>query len=82
VGEAYLAIGVEVYDSSPQAVESVRLMMQQAASGVPEGLSVSTVAMADTYDSVAMWLRANAQPFFDREAFSGPPAWGPPPRTY
>lgn len=82
VGEPYLAIGVEVYDSSPQAVESVRLMMQQAAAGVPEGLSVSTVAMADAYDSVAMWLRANAQPFFDREAFSGPPAWGPPPRIY
>ena len=82
LGEPYLAIGVEVYDSSPQAVESVRLMMQQAVAGVPEGLPVSTVAMADPYDPVAMWLRANAHPLFDREVSAGPPAWGPPPRTY
>jgi hypothetical protein len=80
LGEAYLAIGVEVYDSSPQAVEAVRLMMQQAVPGVPEGLPVSTVAMSDPHDPVAMWLRANAQPIFDRDAFSSPPAWGPPPR--
>jgi hypothetical protein len=80
LGEPYLAIGVEVYDSSPQAVEAVRLMMQQAVAGVPEGLPVSTVAMADVHDPVAMWLRANTHPFFDRDAFSNPPSWGPPPR--
>src|SRR4051812_26721436 len=75
LGEPYLAIGVEVYDTSPQAVESVRLMMQQAVSGVPDGLAVSTVAMADGYDPVAMWMRANGRPFFDREAYGGGPAW-------
>jgi type III secretion system (T3SS) SseB-like protein len=77
LGEPYLAIGVEVYDASPQAVESVRLMMQQAVGGVPEGLAVSTVAMADSYDPVAMWMRASGQPFFDRDAYGGGPAWGP-----
>ncbi|SFF54608.1 SseB protein C-terminal domain-containing protein [Actinacidiphila alni] len=77
LGEPYLAIGVEVYDGSPQAVESVRLMMQQSVGGVPEGLAVSTVAMADAYDPVAMWMRANGRPFFDREAYAGGPAWGP-----
>ncbi|HEY5835537.1 enhanced serine sensitivity protein SseB C-terminal domain-containing protein, partial [Streptomyces sp.] len=71
LGEAYLAIGVEVYDSSPQAVNSVRLMMRQALGGVPEGLAVSTVAMSDDYDPVAMWMRVAAQPFFDREAYGG-----------
>lgn len=77
LGEPYLAIGVEVYDSSAQAVEAVRLMMQQAVTGVPEGLAVSTVAMADAYDPVGMWMRANDQPFFDREAYSAGAAWGP-----
>ena len=78
IGEPYLAIGVEVYDSSPQAVESVRLMMRQAVSGVPDGLPVSTVAMSDPYDPVALWLRAHGLPFFDRDAYAGPPSWGPP----
>lgn len=77
LGEAYLAVGVEVYDSSPQAVESVRLMMQQAMAGVPDGLAVSTVAMADAYDPVGMWMGASGQPFFDREAYGGGAAWGP-----
>jgi hypothetical protein len=78
LGEPYLAVGVEVYDSSAQAVESVRLMMRQAVTGVPDGLAVSTVAMADAYDPVGMWMRANGQPFFDREAYGGGAAWGPP----
>jgi hypothetical protein len=78
LGEPYLAVGVEVYDSSGQAVEAVRLMMQQAVAGVPDGLAVSTVAMADAYDPVGMWMRANGQPFFDREAYGGGAAWGPP----
>jgi hypothetical protein len=77
LGEPYLAVGVEVYESSPQAVQAVRLMMQQAVAGVPDGLAVSTVAMADGYDPVAQWLRAHAQPFFDRDAAPGPPSWGP-----
>lgn len=74
LGEPYLAIGVEVYDGSPQAVDAVRTMMQQAVAGVPAGVAVSTVAMADPYDPVAMWLRAFAAPFFDRNAT----AWGAP----
>jgi hypothetical protein len=78
LGEAYLAIGVEMYEGAPQAVESVRLMMQQSVGGVPEGLAVSTVAMGDPYDPVAMWMRAFGQPFFDREAYGGGPRWGSP----
>lgn len=68
VGEPYLAIGLETYESGPRAVESVRVMMQQAITGVPQGLPVSTVAMADEYDPVAIWMRAHAQPFYDRAA--------------
>jgi hypothetical protein len=33
---------------------------------------VSTVAMSDALDPVAMWLRANARPFYDREAHAAP----------
>jgi hypothetical protein len=68
LGEPYLAIGLEMYEAGPQAVASVRGMMQQAISGVPQGLPVSTVAMADEYDPVAMWMRVHAQPFYDRAA--------------
>jgi hypothetical protein len=82
LGEPYLAIGVEVYEATAQAVEAVRLMMQQAVGGVPEGLAVSTVAMADGYDPVALWLRANGQPFFDRDAYGGGAAWGQASRSY
>lgn len=66
LGEPYLAIGVELYEGAPQAVEAVRLMMQQAVGGVPDGVAVSTVAMADPYDPVALWMRAYGRPFFDR----------------
>jgi hypothetical protein len=80
VGEPYLAIGLELYDSSPPAVEAVRALMQRAVAVAPEGLAVSTVAMADEYDPVAMWMRANARPFFDREAAGpGRPPQGPYP---
>lgn len=87
LGEPYLAVGMEMYDTSPQAVEAVRLMMQSCVAGVPDGLPVSTVALADEYDPVALWMRANGQPFFDREAYgggAGPAAdgWGQAPRGY
>jgi hypothetical protein len=72
LGEPYLAIGLDVYDTGPQAVEAVRAMMQQSIGGLPQGLPVSTVAMADDHDPVTMWMRAHAQPFFDREVNS----WG------
>jgi hypothetical protein len=75
LGEPYLAIGVEVYDGSPQAVESVRLMMRDAASGLPDGVAVSTVAMADRYDPVATWMRSAAQPFFSREPWGAQRAY-------
>jgi hypothetical protein len=68
LGEPYLAIGLEMYEAGSVALESVRGMMQQSISGVPPGLPVSTVAMADGYDPVAMWMRVQAQPFYDREA--------------
>ena len=76
LGVPYLAIGLDLYDTGPASVDSVRAMMRQSIGAVPDGLPVSTVAMSDEYDPVAMWLRANARPFYDREAHA--PA-GPPP---
>ncbi|MFE2430654.1 enhanced serine sensitivity protein SseB C-terminal domain-containing protein [Streptomyces sp. NPDC059373] len=76
LGEPYLAIGLDMYDAGPAAVESVRVMMQQSIAGVPQGLPVSTVAMADEYDPVAMWMRVRAQPFYDRDAQGSAPAPG------
>lgn len=71
LGVPYLAIGLDLYDTSPQAVDAVRLMIQQSIGAVPEGLPVSTVAMHDEYDPVGMWMRAYARPFFDRAAVQG-----------
>lgn len=88
LGDQYLAIGLDLFDSGPQALESVRQMMQQAIASTPEGLPVSTVAMADDYDPVAMWMRAYQRPFYDRTLASQPqPAWppqqpGPPPPAW
>ncbi|MGX1091131.1 hypothetical protein RKD47_001812 [Streptomyces albogriseolus] len=76
LGAPYLAIGLDVYDASPPAVESVRAMMRQSLPAVPDGLPVSTVAMADEHDPVAMWLRVNARPFYDRGAHAPAPATG------
>ncbi|WP_175412040.1 enhanced serine sensitivity protein SseB C-terminal domain-containing protein [Streptomyces sp. TRM64462] len=74
LGTAYLAIGLDLYDTSPASVDAVRAMMQQSVGAVPDGLPVSTVAMSDAYDPVAMWLGAHARPFYDREAhLSAPP---------
>ncbi|MGA5082683.1 enhanced serine sensitivity protein SseB C-terminal domain-containing protein [Streptomyces griseoincarnatus] len=72
----YLAIGLDVYDTSPPAVESVRQMMRQSLPAVPDGLPVSTVALSDEHDPVAMWLRVNGRPFYDREAHAPAPAAG------
>ncbi|GAA5050287.1 enhanced serine sensitivity protein SseB C-terminal domain-containing protein [Streptomyces similanensis] len=71
-GAPYLAIGLDVYDTSPPAVDSVRAMMQRSIGAVPDGLPVSTVAMSDEFDPVAMWLRANSRPFYDRDAHALP----------
>ncbi|GAA2818799.1 enhanced serine sensitivity protein SseB C-terminal domain-containing protein [Streptomyces showdoensis] len=84
LGSPYLAIGLDLYDSSPGSVEAVRTMMRQTVGAVPEGLPVSTVAMSDGYDPVAMWLHAHARPFYDRDAHAAPaaphaPAYGYPP---
>ncbi|MEQ4194441.1 MULTISPECIES: enhanced serine sensitivity protein SseB C-terminal domain-containing protein [Streptomyces] len=76
LGVPYLAIGLDVYDPGTQAVESVRAMMRQSVGAVPDGLAVSTVAMSDPYDPVALWLRAHARPFYDRDAHAAPPASG------
>lgn len=48
-------------------------MMQQSIGVVPDGLPVSTVSLSDEYDPVAMWLNANARPFYDREAHAPAP---------
>ncbi|MFE3137301.1 enhanced serine sensitivity protein SseB C-terminal domain-containing protein [Streptomyces scopuliridis] len=85
LGAPYLAIGLDLYDTSPASVDSVHTMMRQSIAAVPDGLPVSTVAMSDEYDPVTMWLRANTRPFYDREAHAAPaPASGygyPPPAT-
>lgn len=73
VGAAYLVIGLEVDDPGDErGAAAVREMMRQAITAVPPGLAVGTVAMADAYDPVAMWLRANTLPFYDRDAPPGP----------
>ncbi|PYC78394.1 enhanced serine sensitivity protein SseB [Streptomyces tateyamensis] len=72
LGDPYLAIGLELYDTSPPAVEAVRALMQRAIAQAPAGLAVSTVAMSDDYDPVALWMRANARPFYHREATPAP----------
>ncbi|GAA3491945.1 MULTISPECIES: enhanced serine sensitivity protein SseB C-terminal domain-containing protein [Streptomyces] len=87
LGAPYLAIGLDLYDTSRQSVEAVRAMMQQSIGVVPDGLPVSTVAMTDEHDPVGMWLRANARPFYDRDAHApaptGAPGYGyPPSRAY
>jgi hypothetical protein len=89
LGSPYLAIGLDLYDTSAASVEAVRAMMRQSIAAVPDGLPVSTVAMSDEYDPVTMWLRANARPFYDRDAHAAAPqaapGYGYPPavpRTY
>lgn len=95
LGVPYLAIGLDLYDTSGPSVDAVRAMMQQSIGTVPEGLPVSTVAMTDEYDPVAMWLRVNSRPFYDREphapagrgavvapGYGYPQAPGPAPRAY
>ncbi|MFC4493870.1 enhanced serine sensitivity protein SseB C-terminal domain-containing protein [Streptomyces ovatisporus] len=67
LGAAYLAIGLDLYDTGRQAVESAQQMMRESVAAVPDGLPVSSVAMSDDYDPVAMWLRRNSRPFFDRD---------------
>ncbi|MFF6871190.1 enhanced serine sensitivity protein SseB C-terminal domain-containing protein [Streptomyces sp. NPDC012450] len=84
LGSPYLVIGLDLYDTSPAAVDTVRSMMRQSIGSVPDGLPVSTVALSDAYDPVALWLRANARPFYDREAHAGrgsapAPGYGYPP---
>jgi len=77
LGEPYLAVGLDLYDTSPPSIEAARALVQRAAALAPEGLAVSTVMMADEFDPVAMWLWANARPFFDRGAQYAP---GPVPQ--
>ncbi|GGZ77277.1 enhanced serine sensitivity protein SseB C-terminal domain-containing protein [Streptomyces echinoruber] len=72
LGAPYLAVGLDVYDASPQSVEAVRAMMRQAVAALPDGLPVSTVVMSDVHDPVVLWLRAHARPFYDREAHAAP----------
>jgi hypothetical protein len=67
LGVPYLAVGLDLYDNSPTSVEAARGMMAQSVSAVPDGLPVSSVAMADDFDPVAMWMRSQSRPFFDRD---------------
>ncbi|MEW1545442.1 enhanced serine sensitivity protein SseB C-terminal domain-containing protein [Streptomyces tsukubensis] len=79
LGAPYLAIGLDLYDTSRPSVDAVRAMMQQSIAAVPDGLPVSTVALSDEYDPVGMWLLAHARPFYDREAQAAPGGYGYPP---
>jgi hypothetical protein len=79
LGTPYLVIGLDVDEADEPSAEAVRQMMRRAIGAVPDGLTVGTVAMADAYDPVAMWLRANTRPFYDRDA---PPAPGSGPAGY
>jgi hypothetical protein len=80
LGTPYLAIGLDLYDTGQQSIDSVRAMMQQSIAAVPDGLPVSTVAMSDEHDPVGMWLRVNAWPFYAREAHGAPhTGYGYPP---
>ncbi|MEU1279481.1 enhanced serine sensitivity protein SseB C-terminal domain-containing protein [Streptomyces sp. NPDC005805] len=81
VGVAYLAVGLDLYDNGPQAVDTVRAMMRQSVGAAPDGLPVSTVALSDDYDPVTLWMRANTRPFYDREAH-GPAAPAAPAPGY
>ncbi|WP_308294689.1 enhanced serine sensitivity protein SseB C-terminal domain-containing protein [Streptomyces sp. JJ66] len=67
-GTAFLAIGVDCYDTGPQALHTATALVRQAAHAAPDGLPVAVVAMTDPHDPVAMWLRAHGRPFFDRDA--------------
>ncbi|MEV4613411.1 enhanced serine sensitivity protein SseB C-terminal domain-containing protein [Kitasatospora sp. NPDC049258] len=79
LGEPYLAIGLDLYDTSPPAVEAARALVQRAVAHVPDGTAVSTVMLADEFDPVAMWLLANGRPIFDREGHYGHSQAAPPP---
>ncbi|WP_079032345.1 enhanced serine sensitivity protein SseB C-terminal domain-containing protein [Streptomyces specialis] len=68
LGAAYRVIGLDVDDPGERTAAAVRWMMSRAIEAVPDGLPVGTVAMADAFDPVAMWLRANTRPFYDRDA--------------
>lgn len=68
LGAPYLTIGLDVYDAGPASVDAVRAMMQRSVGAVPDGLPVSTVTMTDDHDPVVLWMRAQARPFYDREA--------------
>ncbi|WP_228082374.1 enhanced serine sensitivity protein SseB C-terminal domain-containing protein [Streptomyces profundus] len=72
LGASYLAIGLDVDGRPSDGADTVRAMMRDAVVEVPDGLTVGTVAMADGYDPVAMWLRANTRPFYDRDAPGAP----------
>jgi hypothetical protein len=76
LGTPYLVIGLDVDSPDAPSADAVRRMMRRAVVAVPDGLVVGTVAMADAFDPVAMWLRANTLPFYDRDA---PPAPSPGP---
>ncbi len=78
LGGPYLAIGHDLYGEGPSSAEDVRSMVRQSVGAVPDGLPVSSVAMADDHDPVAMWLRANSRPFFDRDAHAGAAPGGVP----
>ena len=83
LGAPYLVIGLDLDgpdEPDGPSAEAVRQMMRRAVAAVPEGLAVGSVAMADIFDPVAMWLRAHPRPFYDRDAplpAPGGPAYPP-----
>ncbi|WP_042369248.1 enhanced serine sensitivity protein SseB C-terminal domain-containing protein [Streptacidiphilus neutrinimicus] len=65
-GEPYIAIGLDIADSSDSSVASIHRMMRQALPYAPQGLPISTVALADPYDQVAAWMTLRVPPFYER----------------
>ncbi|GAA4949613.1 hypothetical protein GCM10023238_14940 [Streptomyces heliomycini] len=66
LGAPYLAIGLDVYDASPPAVDAVRALMQQSLGAVPDGLPVSTVVMSDSTTRSRCGCAPTSRPFYDQ----------------
>jgi hypothetical protein len=64
LGRPYLAIGLDLHDTAPEAVAAVRDLMHRCVAAAPPPCDVAMVSVADAYDPVALWLAARAQPFW------------------
>ncbi|GAA4865057.1 enhanced serine sensitivity protein SseB C-terminal domain-containing protein [Kitasatospora terrestris] len=83
LGEPYLAVGLDLYDTSPPSIEAARALVLRAAAQAPDVPAVSTVMLADEFDPVAMWMWAHGRPVFDRGAqYGGAPGQAGHPQSH